>query len=304
MNNITSDDVIRAISRYYEGDLYEYERKRSPKVIDTSETTYLPVVTDKSTPLDREINIIGNLNCKGGGEQSLMKIASVLQDAGWKTNIYPAKSKVHENYLKDGFNIDTENSLEEGGIVDVMKPGLPLLFYANDTTGMFVENAKEIVEKSTAVIVGINYVNRPLPDCMWLAKSNKLKAIIFQNTEKKEEWDRDEIGYNGLRKYIMFGAIELDKFLEVVPPDREKKEDMVILKHCVADTRKYLTESSVGRGEKIHVWQHHFTKELDTKFYARLLKNLKNIRFEFMACLLYTSPSPRDQRGSRMPSSA
>ena len=25
---------------------------------------------------------------------------------------------------------------------------------------------------------------------------------------------------------------------------------------------------------------------------------------EHMACLLYTSPSPRDQRGSRMPSSA
>ena len=25
---------------------------------------------------------------------------------------------------------------------------------------------------------------------------------------------------------------------------------------------------------------------------------------ELMACLLYTSPSPRDQRGSRMPSSA
>ena len=25
---------------------------------------------------------------------------------------------------------------------------------------------------------------------------------------------------------------------------------------------------------------------------------------EFMICLLYTSPSPRDQRGSRMPSSA
>ena len=27
-------------------------------------------------------------------------------------------------------------------------------------------------------------------------------------------------------------------------------------------------------------------------------------RFEDMGCLLYTSPSPRDQRGSRMPSSA
>ena len=27
-------------------------------------------------------------------------------------------------------------------------------------------------------------------------------------------------------------------------------------------------------------------------------------RYRDMACLLYTSPSPRDQRGSRMPSSA
>ena len=30
---------------------------------------------------------------------------------------------------------------------------------------------------------------------------------------------------------------------------------------------------------------------------------LKNI-LQFLSCLLYTSPSPRDQRGSRMPSSA
>ena len=31
---------------------------------------------------------------------------------------------------------------------------------------------------------------------------------------------------------------------------------------------------------------------------------VKNILGRVMACLLYTSPSPRDQRGSRMPSSA
>ena len=41
-----------------------------------------------------------------------------------------------------------------------------------------------------------------------------------------------------------------------------------------------------------------------------LLEALKNfdpyrgVRFPSYACLLYTSPSPRDQRGSRMPSSA
>ena len=38
---------------------------------------------------------------------------------------------------------------------------------------------------------------------------------------------------------------------------------------------------------------------LATAYYLAKKHNMKNI-----ACLLYTSPSPRDQRGSRMPSSA
>ena len=33
-------------------------------------------------------------------------------------------------------------------------------------------------------------------------------------------------------------------------------------------------------------------------------KSNKNIYVQAIDCLLYTSPSPRDQRGSRMPSSA
>ena len=38
--------------------------------------------------------------------------------------------------------------------------------------------------------------------------------------------------------------------------------------------------------------------------YARLLRNPYEGESDFHTCLLYTSPSPRDQRGSRMPSSA
>ena len=35
------------------------------------------------------------------------------------------------------------------------------------------------------------------------------------------------------------------------------------------------------------------------------IENLEHgVEYEFRVCLLYTSPSPRDQRGSRMPSSA
>ena len=37
---------------------------------------------------------------------------------------------------------------------------------------------------------------------------------------------------------------------------------------------------------------------------AEILQNDYQIDSEIWSCLLYTSPSPRDQRGSRMPSSA
>ena len=40
--------------------------------------------------------------------------------------------------------------------------------------------------------------------------------------------------------------------------------------------------------------------QYDVAFYTKLFKAIKQHR----PCLLYTSPSPRDQRGSRMPSSA
>ena len=43
-------------------------------------------------------------------------------------------------------------------------------------------------------------------------------------------------------------------------------------------------------------WRHSQRLGLDLVEYRRLDRA--------MACLLYTSPSPRDQRGSRMPSSA
>ena len=35
-----------------------------------------------------------------------------------------------------------------------------------------------------------------------------------------------------------------------------------------------------------------------------IAKNILSDRLQKLVCLLYTSPSPRDQRGSRMPSSA
>jgi hypothetical protein len=286
MDAITAEDVIRAIEKYYVGDLYHYEKKDKEKKVQPPSIKSDKIhVSDPALPgvkCQREINLIGNLNSKGGGEQSLVKIGQVLQDAGWKVTVYPAKHAVHDNYKNCGLAIDREHSLENANIQNIMKSGIPLLFYANDSTRMFVDNGQEIVDKSSAVIIGINYVNRPLCDCRWLSNSGKLKAVVFQNREKLLEWDRDEVGYEGLNKYVLFGAIELDRFLEVCPPERKKDEPLVILRHSLDDYRKYVTTESHGKGEKIHIWQKHFDKDKDTKFYSRFLKDIKNIRFEFM----------------------
>ncbi len=288
MDAITVEDVIRAIERYYVGDLYHYDKKEKkedkPVEVESRKTDVTHVEPDPSpgAKCHNEINMIGNLNSKGGGEQSFVKIGQVLQNAGWKVNMYPAKHDVHENYKDCGLSIDYEHSLEQANIQEIMKPDIPLLFYANDTTRMFVDNAEEIVNKSSAVVIGINYINRPLCDCRWLSSSGKLKAIVFQNREKLREWDRDEVGFEGLDKYILFGAIDLDRFLEVCPPERKKDEPLVVVRHSLDDYRKYVTKESHGKGEKVHIWQKHFDKDADTKFYGRLLKDLKNTRFEFM----------------------
>ena len=44
--------------------------------------------------------------------------------------------------------------------------------------------------------------------------------------------------------------------------------------------------------------------ESERKAFSQLEGLAKQARQAYDACLLYTSPSPRDQRGSRMPSSA
>ena len=60
---------------------------------------------------------------------------------------------------------------------------------------------------------------------------------------------------------------------------------------------------SCGCYFKNYIIQEDFNKLIgDSK---KLSEKKRNVSFKFLQnCLLYTSPSPRDQRGSRMPSSA
>lgn len=270
MNMIRPDDVIRAIERYYpcmDGqNIMEYDKPARIEI--------------KSSIKARKMNLLGNLHTPGGGEQSLCMIAKTLIDDGWDIKIYPLNG-VHDKFKGNGLPIMAESSTN--GMADHMEEGLPLLFYANDTTGWFVERGQKIVEKSSAVAIGINYVNRPLPTCGWLSDSGKVKAVIFQNREKLAEFDRDRCGYDGTRLIRLYGAIDLGTFFRLPAKERKNNEPLIILKHCRDDYRKYVTKESENRGEKLHVWQRNLAKDRDVAFYKRLLGKLGDgVRFEFM----------------------
>lgn len=272
MNSITAQDVIRAIDKYYDGDIYTYMKPPKKKKKSKKKKT-VEVVGGK------EINVLASLSSKGGGEQSACKIVELLRKAGWMVHFYPWET-VNPIYDKRKYGIEEVSF--KSGMKSLMKEGLPLLFYANDQINPFCREAQEVVDKSSNVIIGINYINGDLPKCAWLNKTEKLAGVIFQNEEKKSEFERDRIGFEYTKQIALYGAINLDSFLEVCTQSREKKDPCVILKHCMPDGRKWSSEDAVRGGAKIHLWQKNIIKETDVKFYGRLLKDTKNTKFEFM----------------------
>ena len=103
-------------------------------------------------------------------------------------------------------------------------------------------------------------------------------------------------------------------------------EDVVALERAASDVLKYMLRvhipnsktlghksSSLSFMSKIHMlFDMGILSSDDVKYFQSLSEirnqfahNIDCDSFEqFKSCLLYTSPSPRDQRGSRMPSSA
>ena len=289
--------VIEAIEFYYKGPhpRLKYQEKmpnRFFKNITEEEKTVVYVRKQpkrKSTlvevPGGTEINILASLNSKGGGEQSALKIAQVLTEAGWRVNFYPW-DKVHEQHRNvPGEFLLGDRTYINGKMLDHMKEGVPLLFYANDQIFEFIKEPQtlELFAKSSSVAIAINWMNGQLPKAKHLADTGKLRAVIFQCEEKKGEFIRDMIEFpEPFSMLVQPGAIELEAFTSLKMLKRGKEDDLVVLKHCVGDYRKYVTERSARGGDKIHVWQRNIIKEPDTVFYKRFLSDMKGVRFEFM----------------------
>ena len=116
--------------------------------------------------------------------------------------------------------------------------------------------------------------------CLEVAKTNKLELLKWAREEKKCKWDDRTIDAAAYR-----GNLEMVKYCVAneCPIDESACAAAAIGGHL--EVLKYLREEA-----KVP-WDRH------TAYWAALNGHLH-------ICLLYTSPSPRDMRRSRMPSSA
>lgn len=225
-----------------------------------------------------EINFLASFSSAGGGEQSAKKMIQVLRDAGCKVNAY-SWAEVHKDHSDVGLL---------GNRTKLNGDNLPLLVIGNDQVYEMPKDAafRKIVEGSSHVILVINWAVGELPRCKWLQESGKLKAVIFHNSEKINDWKKKEInGFENVKLIPFIGAIDIEKFLAMPVAKREKDQPLVIVKHGVADNRKYVCKDTIDKGEKIHLWQKHCIRRLDIDFYNWLVNGkLKkyNPRFEFM----------------------
>ncbi|GAG85422.1 unnamed protein product, partial [marine sediment metagenome] len=144
------------------------------------------------------------------------------------------------------------------------------------------EFSEEIIQNSSAFIICINYIVGQVPSTEWLIKTNKLKAVIFHNKEKLEEWKKKDKGFKNLKLIPLFGAINIDSFLDTPIIRREPNTPFIIARHSTGDSRKFVSEQNKQKGEKIHCWQKHLIKDADIDFYNKLLRDVPNIHFRFM----------------------
>lgn len=266
-------DIVEAIRRYYIGGRLKYGKKSPVQFGNVRKDRQDTAVIFPNTDRKIELAFLASFSTDGGGEQSARKMIEVFRSAGWQ--IYPyAWEHIHASFK----NINLIGDRNVGAIG--MPENIPLILIGNDQVYEMPHDIafRKMVEKASMVILVINWAIGELGKCEWLCK--KLKAVIFHNSEKIAEW-RKKATQDDIPLIPFIGAIDIEKFTRNPIRWRNSDEKLIIVKHGVADVRKYVTSESIGKGDRIHLWQRYFEKELDIQFYQFLTEGLSDHGVEF-----------------------
>lgn len=231
----------------------------------------------------KEINILASLLSGGGGEQSVIKIVDSLVSLGWKVNLIPW-GEVYESFKSHPC---LQSFSFENGIEKQMKKGLPLFFYGNDQVYIFNSHkkAKEVVDNSSVIILGINFVVGGLSRSKWLGETNKVVGAIFLNDEKKRSWEKIYKGYytKDIFLQVLPPCVSIENFINIPLLDHNEKDKFIILRHSRPDGFKFVLKDNQGIGENVYPWQKYLDQDLDVVFYKKIIDEIPDLHFKFMA---------------------
>ena len=126
-----------------------------------------------------------------------------------------------------------------------------------------------------------------------ISEEEMTEAIKFAHEAIKVQCDAQ------LRLAEAFGKKEVREY----EPERED-EDLAKKIHDMAYDKVYAVAKKGSSKQERGAAFGEIKEEIKATFSEEELEDFGGLVSKYYACLLYTSPSPRDQRGSRMPSSA
>ena len=131
----------------------------------------------------------------------------------------------------------------------------------------------------------------------------KIEGAGAREKSKEIEALRAELTKSYQEKEVRFLKREKAAELEIANLERKRAEVTARLQRRLMSLREGLGKQEGEWEERINLLEEE-RDEAQAKVAEAEQKRLQDHQAWVKACLLYTSPSPRDQRGSRMPSSA
>ena len=122
---------------------------------------------------------------------------------------------------------------------------------------------------------------------------NYEKKINFKISKNQSFIEYSELGINYLKQISKIIKVRSGGILIIdygYNEDKMKNTLQALYKHEYSDVLAKISNSDI-------------THNINFRLFEKIIKKLGGLKLS-LTCLLYTSPSPRDKRQSRMPSSA
>ena len=217
--------------------------------------------------------------------------------------------KTAEEKLKEAIETAPDLSeLAENLIIDVTPEGLRIQIIDKDGKPMFASGSARMFDKTKQLIAKVSEIIKEMPN--ELSIRGHTDSIPYGAGAEYTNWELSSDRANATRRILkdtgipgerlnnVVGKADTEHLLPDKPTDASNRRISIIL------LKEELTNPDYDKKAEAVAKEKGYTQRQSAPKKAPQIPIGTFRRTPGEVCLLYTSPSPRDQRGPRMPSSA